>query len=140
MPWLLGGLAVLLVLGCGLFGALLFGTGPEKSSQINVPLPTSNPPLPSKAPAPVAKPKPAVAGIAEGGYYVGDDVSAGRYRTAGAVKGLVTFCYWEVRPDGDPDGKIGTVGTVDSVGQQADVTLRKGDYFKTTGCERWTKR
>ena len=50
------------------------------------------------------------------------------------------LCYWEVRPNGEPDGPIGAQGVIDSPDQNGDVTLRKGDYFKTTGCERWVKR
>ncbi len=137
LPWLIGGLALLLLIGCGAMGALLTGAGPNNQGLDE---PVSTPSL-IAGPTGAPKPKPKVApGADEGGYYVGEDLAPGRYRTSGARKGVITLCYWEVRSDGDPSGAIETVGTVDGVNQTGDVTLKKGQYFKTAGCERWVKR
>lgn len=141
-PWLLGGLVVLLLLGCVLMGALLAGSGPNNSglgeAPTVAPSVTANPPVKSSVPA--AKAKPKAVGVAEGGYYVGDDLPAGKYRTPGARREVITLCYWEVRTNGEPDGPIGQQGVTDKIDEPGNVTLRKGDYFKTTGCERWIKR
>jgi hypothetical protein len=88
-----------------------------------------------------AKPKAPSNAIGAGGWRVGRDVAAGAYRTTGAEDdGAMTLCYWEVRTDGKPDGAIGAQGASNKIAEPGNVDLKKGQYFKTSGCKPWTKQ
>lgn len=138
MPWVIGALALILLVGCGVLGGIVLQSAPEKGPSVPLaPTVVANPPVKSRpAPAVQAKPK----GVIEGSYSVGEDLAPGRYRTKGAAEGAIVLCYWEVRTDGQPDGPIGQQGAVNGFDEQSDVTLKKGQYFKTAGCKPWVKR
>lgn len=83
------------------------------------------------------KPKPAPATIGEGTHEVGRTVKPGKYTTTGAVVGVLTLCYWDVRT-GSETGDIGAQGVRNKADAPGIVTLRKGQFFTTSGCETWT--
>jgi len=81
------------------------------------------------------KPKgPATTVAGDGEYLVGSDMKAGTYRTAGPDGSL---CYWERAKDstGDFDSIIAN----NNLQGSGRVTVRKGEVFKTTGCQKWAK-
>lgn len=136
LPWVIGALALLILLGCGGMAMLMSPYQPPE--KVDQPIVT-----PATAPTPKAPSRPkaqAEKSISEGGYLVGTDLAPGTYRAPGAKRGSIIMCYWEVRPGGDPDGKISAQGLTGSVTEPGNVKLRKGDYFKTNGCEPWVKR
>ncbi|WP_329218201.1 hypothetical protein OG352_18250 [Streptomyces sp. NBC_01485] len=71
----------------------------------------------------------------DGEYLVGQDMEPGTYKTKGPTDG--SMCYWERAKDssGDFDSII-TNGTPTGTGR---VTVKKGEVFKTQGCQDWTK-
>ncbi|WP_225850626.1 hypothetical protein [Streptomyces sp. HPF1205] len=100
-------------------------TTAEPTTQTREPKPTTTPP-----PKPVAAPE--VSG--DGEYLVGQDMKPGTYKTSGPADGL---CYWE--RDKDSSGEFDSIianGTPTGTGR---VTVKKGEVFKTQGCEDWTK-
>jgi len=139
MYLIVGGLMLVLLLGCGFIMTVLTNSDLPEATATATPTLESTPKPIAKPPA-IGKAGAKVPEIAEGGHVIGEDAPPGTYRTRGARDELVPLCYWEVRPDGTPDGEIKTQGVIDGKNEQADVKLRKGDYFKTTGCERWVKR
>jgi hypothetical protein len=72
-------------------------------------------------------------------WEVGVDVSPGKYRTSGAVKGLFEFCSWTVRASDDPDSRVIDLGS-SNANEPGRVTLKAGQSFDTSGCEAWTKQ
>lgn len=95
---------------------------------------------PDVAPTPprVAETLPAIAPestneIGPGTWVVGSEVEAGSYRTSGAAGAL---CYWHTAKD-DTDETIDQQGVISEPKQPGRVTLKKGQYFKTSGCEDW---
>lgn len=93
--------------------------------------PTTTPP-PSKPAAPKAAPPPKVAG--DGEYLVGQDMKAGTYKTAGSTDGL---CYWE--RDKDSSGEFSSIIANGSPSGTGRVTVKKGEVFKSQGCDDWVK-
>ena len=90
------------------------------------------------------KPKPAKkAGAAttvdgDGQYLVGDDMQAGTYKTAGPDKsGFVDNCYWARTKDAS--GEFSAIIANANLQGQGRVTVNKGEYFETNGCQKWTK-
>jgi hypothetical protein len=71
--------------------------------------------------------------IREGMWRVGTDVKPGRYKTTGALDGL---CYWHTARD-TSDLTIIDQGLADRSNQAGYVTLKSGQYFKTSGCHDW---
>lgn len=80
----------------------------------------------AKAPAPT---------IDDGVWVVGDDMPAGTYKVTAAVDSL---CYWEI-------SKTGGTGVLDIVandlpgGGKPQVSLKRGQTFKTDNCGTWRK-
>ncbi|WP_327315759.1 hypothetical protein [Streptomyces sp. NBC_01235] len=94
----------------------------------------------AKPTTPTAKPTDTTAASAakisgDGEYLVGQDMKPGTYKTKGPTDG--SMCYWERAKDssGDFDSII-TNGTPTGTGR---VTVKKGEVFKTQGCQDWTK-
>ncbi|MFC5027843.1 hypothetical protein ACQFX6_17245 [Streptomyces sp. DSM 41987] len=71
----------------------------------------------------------------DGEYLVGQDMKPGTYKTKGPTDG--PMCYWARSKDssGDFDSII-TNGTPTGTGR---VTVKKGEVFKTQGCQDWTE-
>lgn len=82
---------------------------------------------------------PPMVKVGQGTWEVGVDVPAGKYKTKGAIEGPLMLCYWDVRM-GSEDGKIGAQGVKNQANAQGLVTLKKGQFFTTSGCQDWTKR
>jgi hypothetical protein len=113
------------VLGvCGV-GALMAGmVGSDEPKQV----------VTTATPKPIQNPN----SIGEGLWKVGTEVKAGTYRTKGAIDAQIPLCYWHTAKD-DTDATIITQGLVDKITQQGRVTLKKGEFFKTSGCQEWEK-
>ncbi|MBF9072242.1 hypothetical protein I2501_29870 [Streptacidiphilus sp. NEAU-YB345] len=65
----------------------------------------------------------------DGEHQVGQDMRPGTYRTAGPVGGSSSMCYRE--RDKDP------VIANDNLAGSGLVTVRKGEIFKSVGCQNW---
>jgi hypothetical protein len=71
--------------------------------------------------------------IAEGTWAVGVDVQPGTYRTKDAVSGT---CYWGIYSDANGEHIVAN----DIVsGGRPTVTLKNGQFFKTSRCGEWGK-
>jgi hypothetical protein len=129
-PVVLGGLVVA-VLGLCALGAYALGSLPANDAT-SVSDPTTHAASPRTAPHPGVR--PAIKG--DDLVHVGEDVSAGTYRTATAVQpgGL---CYWQKSTDAE--GAHITKNDVPT-GGRPQVTLVKGEWFKTQGCPDWLKK
>lgn len=125
------GLLVIVVLG--LCGGLLFQlSGDDKPKPVIIsPSATTARVVPStqvkKASAPT---------IGEGTWEVGVDVQPGKYKTAGANDSISGLCYWDVRKNNE-EGDFVSQGVIDSKLEPGRVTLVKGQFFKTSGCQDW---
>ncbi|MFD7709728.1 hypothetical protein [Streptomyces sp. NPDC059786] len=88
-----------------------------------------------------AKPKktkkagPASSFSGEGEYLVGEDIKAGTYKTAGPDGGF--GCYWERAKDAS--GEFGSIIANNNLQGPGRVTINSGEYFKSSGCEKWVK-
>ncbi|MFJ2733448.1 MULTISPECIES: hypothetical protein [unclassified Streptomyces] len=90
------------------------------------------------APKPAKKPGPATTVGGEGQYLVGDDMQAGTYKTAGPDEGsFIKNCYWARTKDAS--GEFGAIIANENLKGQGRVTVNKGEYFETKGCQKWTK-
>lgn len=124
-------------LACGgIFTAVIASTN-QAVHDINQ---AANAPLPTPIGAPSAQPKrkassPAKA-IGNGLWKVGTDVAPGTYVTSGAKDEAVDLCYWDTRKGTGTD-HILEQGMTQAPGEQGTVTLTKGTYFKSQGCETW---
>jgi hypothetical protein len=116
--------------------AILSGAGPSNNG-IDVPAATSAAGVPKAGAAPKGNALPNTVG--EGMWRVGKDIPAGKYRTNGASDPDFPLCYWHVAAD-DGDDHIKTQGVNDSPNQPGLVTLKTGQYFKTSGCKDWVKQ
>jgi hypothetical protein len=76
------------------------------------------------------------ANIGEGIWEVGVDVKAGKYKTDGAQDASIPMCYWDLRT-GSETGDFVDQGVVNSPEAPGRVTLKKGQFFKTSGCKPW---
>lgn len=128
-------LAVVAVVGVCTYGlgmAVVMGSGTVSSPAV---APSVSPdPEPLGDPAAITeKPK----GIGEGTYEVGPDVSPGKYRTAGAEPSPFQVCYWTVR---SAKGEVLDVGAINGEDEPANVTLKKGQEFQSSGCKPWMRR
>lgn len=134
-PWVVIGLLLaLIVLGCSMLGAIMNGAGPSNNG-------IDTYATPSARPAPKAA--SGVKGnslkvIGAGTWLVGQDVAAGKYRTSGAKDDL-ELCYWHTAPD-DGTSHIREQGVIANPNEPGRVTLKRGDYFKTSGCGPWVKQ
>ncbi|MFF4757613.1 hypothetical protein [Streptomyces sp. NPDC001292] len=89
-------------------------------------------------PKPAKKPGPATTVEGEGQYLVGEDMQAGTYKTAGADKdGFIENCYWARTKDAS--GEFDAIIANENLKGQGRVTVNKGEYFETKGCQEWTK-
>jgi hypothetical protein len=124
----------LVMLACGAvtMGSLLAGGGSEPIAK----MPITEAPAAKQKVAPAKTIKALPADIQAGTWRVGSDVKPGRYVTKGASNKSNPLCYWDVRT-GSEDGPIKTQGVKDTMTAQGVVTLVKGQYFTTIGCQPW---
>ncbi|MGW4022059.1 hypothetical protein [Streptomyces sp. NPDC005009] len=89
-------------------------------------------------PKPAKKPGAATTVEGDGQYLVGEDMRAGTYKTAGPDKGsIIENCYWARTKDAS--GEFGAIIANANLQGQGRVTVNKGEYFETNGCQEWTK-
>jgi len=72
--------------------------------------------------------------VDDGVWAVGDDLPAGTYRTTDKVS---SRCYWEISKTGSGGADI--VANDLPGGGRPQVTLKKGQTFKTDNCGTWRK-
>lgn len=70
----------------------------------------------------------------DGQYLVGEDIKPGTYKTAGADS---FSCYWARLKNAS--GELGSIIANDNIKGQTRVTLKKGEYFETKGCQDWKR-
>ncbi|MFJ7241020.1 hypothetical protein ACIQWB_28340 [Streptomyces olivaceus] len=89
-------------------------------------------------PKPAERPGPATTVEGDGQYHVGEDMQAGTYKTAGPEKGtIIESCYWALTMDAS--GAFGAIIANDDLQGQVRVTVGKGEYFETNGCQGWIR-
>ncbi|OIJ67901.1 hypothetical protein WN71_010735 [Streptomyces mangrovisoli] len=89
-------------------------------------------------PKPTKKPGPATTVEGEGQYLVGEDMQAGTYKTAGPDEDtIIENCYWARTKDAS--GELDAIIANENLQGQGRVTVNKGEYFETKGCQKWTK-
>ncbi|WP_424213402.1 hypothetical protein ACN20G_15690 [Streptomyces sp. BI20] len=88
--------------------------------------------------APTGTPATTVKG--DGGTFrVGHDIAPGTYKTGGLAEGTIGTCYWE-RSSAAGDGGVDSILANENLEGSGIVTIKAGDkFFKTTGCQDWTK-
>jgi hypothetical protein len=144
---------VALVVGAAMGGAGGSGSGSGSTAHSAHPAPTVTVTRTAKAPAPrpavtvtekvTVTPKPArkpgaAASVAgDGTYLVGEDMKPGTYRTAGPADSAIPDCYWARMKNAS--GELNAIIANDNAQGQTRVTVRKGEYFKTSGCKTWRK-
>lgn len=137
-PWILGGTLLMVLALCA--GAVsLIGLGGTSGAVMDG-LNSSAPVAPkTSGQAGAAKPKqPTVVQIGEGMWKVGTTMKPGQYKTSGAQESAVPMCYWDLRTTTSADSIVaGTQGLTDSQNAPQYVTVKKGQYFKTMGCNPW---
>ncbi|KUL73029.1 hypothetical protein ADL34_20825 [Streptomyces sp. NRRL WC-3605] len=91
-----------------------------------------------KPPKPAKKAGAATTVEGDGQYLVGEDMQAGTYRTAGPDKGsVIENCYWARTKNAS--GEFEAIIANANLQGQGRVTVNKGEYFETNGCQEWTK-
>lgn len=126
-PWVFA-LVVLVMCGGG-FAAIASNMGDSSDSVVITPQDTvSTKATPKRSASPDM--------IQEGTWIVGTDVKPGKYKTLGAADSQIPMCYWDVRT-GSETGEIIAQGVKDKANAQGLVTLKKGQYFTTSGCSDW---
>ncbi|WP_435285631.1 hypothetical protein [Streptomyces bacillaris] len=88
-------------------------------------------------PKPTKEPGPAASVAGDGTYLVGEDMKAGTYMSAGPADSAIPNCYWARLKDAS--GEFDAIIANGNAQGQARVTVRKGEYFQTSGCETWKK-
>lgn len=89
-------------------------------------------------PKQVKKSGPPSSFTGEGQYLVGEDIQAGTYRSTGADQDSVfPNCYWARLKNAS--GEFDAIIANDNIQGQGRVTVSKGEYFKTSGCQDWKK-
>jgi hypothetical protein len=89
-------------------------------------------------PKPAKKPGAATTVGGEGQYLVGEDMQPGTYKTAGPNHdSVIENCYWARTKDAS--GELGAIIANENLQGQGRVTVNKGEYFETKGCQEWTK-
>jgi hypothetical protein len=101
--------------------------GPTVTVTAKAPKPKAKPAAPKKAAAPTFS--------GDGEYLVGQDIKAGTYKTPGP--GDSSMCYWE--RDKDATGEFESIIANNNLTGSGRVTVKKGEIFKTQGCQDWTK-
>lgn len=133
---LMFGVAFALALCAGVVSAFTGDTDAPSSNAKTVPSPMAHPTQTAKA-----KKASVATTVGNGIHKVGTDVAPGTYKTTGATGGAIQLCYWDTRTStGDEDIVLGSQGTVTGTADPGMVTLKKGTYFKSQGCEDWTKQ
>lgn len=98
---------------------------------------TAKAPAKSK-PKPTKKPAAPAAIDGDGQYLVGEDIKAGTYKTAGPQDDDFGLgCYWARLKNAS--GEFDAIITNGNITGQARVTVNKGEYFETKGCQKWEK-
>jgi hypothetical protein len=88
-------------------------------------------------PEPAEDPGPPAAMGGDGQYLVGEDVRPGTYRTLGAAESVFPNCYWARLSNAS--GEFSAIIANGNVKGQTRVTVRKGEYFESTGCREWKR-
>ncbi|MGW3735165.1 hypothetical protein [Streptomyces sp. NPDC005148] len=88
-------------------------------------------------PKPVKKSGPPSSFSGEGQFLVGEDIQAGTYRTSGPEDSVIPNCYWARLKNAS--GEFDAIIANDNIQGQGRVTVNKGEYFKTSGCQDWEK-
>ncbi|MEV6032860.1 hypothetical protein AB0L65_17010 [Nonomuraea sp. NPDC052116] len=70
----------------------------------------------------------------DGQYLVGEDIKPGTYKTAGADS---SNCYWARLKNAS--GEFDAIIANDNIKGQTRVTLKKGEFFETNGCQDWKR-
>lgn len=107
-------------------------TKPPKATTA-APRPTPTKPKPK--PKPTKKPGPPTSFDGDGEYLVGEDIADGTYKTAGPADDF--GCYWE--RDKNSSGEFSSIIANNNLNGSGRVTVRKGEIFKTQGCQTWKK-
>lgn len=136
--WVIGTMIFLLFVGCAVVMGLTLGTGDKSDTTGYVtPSPSTKSKTTTKAKA-VPQVKPKATKIDEGMFQVGKQVEPGRYKTSGMRQDAL-MCYWHTAKDTSTN-QIEDQGVVDKEGAQAYVTLKKGQWFQTSGCATWVRQ
>jgi hypothetical protein len=72
----------------------------------------------------------------DGTYLVGSDMKSGTYKTKGPADGSFG-CYWARAKDSS--GELNSIIANDNLNGSGVVTVRKGETFKSSGCQDWVK-
>lgn len=89
-------------------------------------------------PKPAKKPDPPTSFGGDGQYLVGEDMQAGTYKTAGPQEdSILPNCYWARLKDAS--GEFDAIIANENLKGQGRVTVKKGEYFETNGCQKWEK-
>jgi hypothetical protein len=133
IPTIIG--AVMLLACCGIGGAIFSGMGaPDNPTPTPASVATSAAHAPA-APSKAAKPA-AAKGVKDGEWLVGTDVPAGRYQSSGPDGNYM--CYWQLTTEAGAQPGEQAFLSNDAPPGHAYVTLKKGEYFKTSHCGPWT--
>lgn len=102
----------------------------------------SSAPASLKTTAPAASAKRTASSVptrvsGDGEYLVSTDMQSGTYRTAGPADDSLGICYWE--RDRNASGDFSAIIANDSVSGSSVVTVKRGEYFKTSGCQDWVR-
>lgn len=71
----------------------------------------------------------------DGQWLVGRDVKPGTYRTTGPADDGIGTCYWA--REKDASGEFDAIIANGDPTGPANVTVNKGEYFETNGCQTW---
>ncbi|WP_438307014.1 hypothetical protein ACSHXN_46970 (plasmid) [Streptomyces sp. HUAS TT11] len=107
-------------------------TATAKAAAAPAPTVTATKTVTAKPPKPKG---PATTIAGDGEYLVGTDMQAGTYRTAGPDNSVL--CYWERAKDST--GDFNSIIANNNLQGSGRATVRKGEVFKTTGCQKWAK-
>ncbi|MDX3357419.1 hypothetical protein PV703_29780 [Streptomyces sp. ME01-24h] len=92
----------------------------------------------TKTPKPAKKAAAPATLDGDGQFLVGEDIKAGTYKTAGPQDDdLGLGCYWARLKNAS--GEFEAIIANGNITGQARVTVRKGEYFETKGCQDWQK-
>jgi hypothetical protein len=114
-------------------------TETETTSANGEPAPTVTVTKTAPAPKPKPKPKPKIDNtMDEGTYEIGTDSQPGQYKTR--VPQSSDNCYWERAKD--DRGNLNSIIANDNLnpGARASVTVRRGEFFTSSGCGTWRKQ
>lgn len=141
LPWFVGAIVLVSLVGCGGLFLVILGAPPATVPDAGLRPFTSAPTggaRAGKAAAPSTKPTLKTR-IGEGEFKVGTHVAAGTYRTEGAEASAIQLCTWVV--SNDSAGKdVLDYGVTDSTEEPGEVDLKKGQHFKSSGCQEWVKQ